>query len=48
MIKKRILWIILAVLGGAILLQPLMFAQAADEKPYSVSINSPVAFPVDI
>ncbi len=48
-LKKRIFWLALAVLGGAALLvQAVVLDAAADGKPYSVSLNSPVTFPVDI
>lgn len=49
--KKRILWItaLAAFLGGALLLDRIPVVDAtADGKPYSVSLNSPVTFPVDI
>ena len=47
--KQRIFWLALATLSGAILLiQTIVFDATADGKPYSVSLNSPVTFPVDI
>ena len=47
--KKRIFWLALAVLGGAVLLvQSPLFDATADGEPYSTSLNSPVTFPVDI
>lgn len=47
--KQRIFWLALAALGGALLLvQTPVFDATADGRPYSVSLNSPVTFPVDI
>lgn len=47
--KKRILWFALAAFVGLLLLiQAFVFDATADGKPYSVSLNSPVTFPVDI
>ncbi len=47
--KKRIFWLALAALGGALLLiQVALFDATADGEPYSTSLNSPVSFPVDI
>ncbi len=50
--KNRMLWFALAALVGALLLvQGMGFDAAtatASGKPYSVSLNSPAAFPVDI
>ena len=50
-IKRRILWLALAAFGiAALLLQILVFdaTATADGEPYSVSLHSPVTFPVDI
>ncbi len=47
--KQRIFWLALAVFVGAtLLIQARMFDAAAEGEPYSVSLNSPVTFPVDI
>ena len=46
--KKRIFWVALASLGGAMLVYVWMFDATADGESYSVSLNSPVTFPVDI
>ena len=46
--KKRIFWVALAGLGGAMLVYVWMFDATADGESYSVSLNSPVTFPVDI
>ncbi len=52
--KKRMLWFALATLVGALLLVQGLGLDAATAtatasgKPYSVSLNSPAAFPVDI
>ena len=46
--KQRIFWLALAALGGALLVQTPVFDATADGAPYSVSLNSPVTFPVDI
>ncbi len=52
-IKRRILWLALAAFGiAALLFQILVFhadaTATADGEPYSVSLHSPVTFPVDI
>lgn len=49
-IKQRIFWLALIALGGILLIQTMPFDATADAngKPYSVSLNSPVTFPVDI
>ena len=47
--KRRIIWVALGLLGLALLLlQAPVFDATADGEPYSVSLNSPVTFPVDI
>lgn len=47
--KKYIFWLALAAFGGiALLTQAPVFDATADGEPYSVSLHSPVTFPVDI
>ena len=43
--KKYLAWIILALFGGVALTKIIAVAVG---QSYSVSLNSPVAFPVDI
>lgn len=49
--KKTLFRLALAVVVGAaavLLLRTTAFEATADGEPYSVSLNSPVTFPVDI
>ncbi len=47
--SKRIGWLVMMLLAVAILLiQMQVFEATADSKSYTVSLNSPVTFPVDI
>lgn len=47
-VKHRIFWLAMAVAGVVMCLKILAPDATADGRPYSVSLNSPAAFPVDI
>ena len=48
MMQKRIFWLALAGLAAVLLLRVVVIDATAAGESYTVSLNSPVTFPVDI
>ena len=49
-VRRRIFWLALVAMlaGASALIQRTAFDASADGEPYSVSLHSPVTFPIDI